>query len=146
MQISDGPVSHGVWTFCILVLKLLWIVFNLSVCDSAFVLPVVHAVHSVVSMCMFVIICTGTQQSVQYCDDAACPPPLQHLEFWFWHTGPAPANWAHSAATHVFGINSLCHCCCCKPTTHCNKSCDPPIDLLEKIIGSTHCYCVRKFL
>jgi len=31
---------------------------------------------------------------------------------------------AHDATSSAFSVNSLCRRCC-KPTTHCNKSCEP---------------------
>jgi len=51
------------------------------------------------------------------------------------HTYPeqALANWAHYTATSAFITNSLHHRRCCrKPTTHCNKSCNP-VDPPQKL-------------
>jgi len=47
---------------------------------------------------------------------------------------------AHWTATSAFRSNSLCHCCC-KPTTHCNKSRDP-VDLLDKL-SLSHKICCK---
>jgi len=39
---------------------------------------------------------------------------------------------AHYAETTDFSLNNLYHCCCCKPTSHCNKL-HEPVDLLDRL-------------
>jgi len=46
--------------------------------------------------------------------------------------GPALTNYAYDAAISTLNSNSLRCRCCCKPVTHCNKSCDS-IDLLKNL-------------
>jgi len=53
--------------------------------------------------------------------------PLQHAELSVsTHIYPGLVLGAHYAAFSAFSTNSLW--CCCKPTAHCNTSCDP-VDL-----------------